>query len=85
MLTELACAATLTLAHEPGLMERLSEANDGPKAVVFILCGGFKTSLKEMEQYRTIVQQELEAGKNDWECACNGEKWKVPKATFSER
>jgi len=41
MLTELACAATLTPAYEPGLMERLSEVNDTkPKTVVFIVCGG---------------------------------------------
>jgi L-serine/L-threonine ammonia-lyase len=84
MLTELACAATLTPAYEPGLMECLSEANDKPKTVVFIVCGGFKISLKEMEEYRTIVQRELEAGKNDWECACNGKRWSIPKAAASE-
>lgn len=80
MLTELACAATLTPAYEPRLMERLSGANDKPKIVVFIVCGGFKISLKEIEEYRTIVQRELEAGKYDWECACNGERWNIPKA-----
>ena len=85
MLTELACAATLTPAYEPGLMERLSGAGDKPKTVVFIVCGGFKISLKEMEEYRTVVQRGLEAGKNDWECACNGEGWSVPKAASSEK
>lgn len=85
MLTELACAATLTPAYESRLMERLSEANGKPKTVVFIVCGGFKIGLREMEEYRTIVQRELEAGKNDWECACNGEKWNVPKAASDGR
>jgi len=79
MLTELACAATLTPAYEPRLMERLSGANGKPKIVVFIVCGGFKISLKEIEEYRTIVQRELEAGKYDWECGCNGERWNIPK------
>ena len=83
MLAELACAATLTAAYEPGLMERLLEANDGPKTVVFIVCGGFKISLKEVEEYRAIVQRELESGKSDWECACNGERWDVPKTAPS--
>lgn len=85
MLTELACAATLTPGYEPGLMDRLWEANDKPKTIVFIVCGGIKISLKEIEEYRTIVQRELEAGRNDWECACNGERWNVSKTTPSER
>ena len=82
MLAELAWAATLTPAYEPGLMQHLLKVNDGPRTVVFIVCGGFKISLKEMEEYRTIVQRELELGKNDWECACNGERWSVPKIAF---
>lgn len=85
MLAELACAATLTPAYEPGLMERLLGANDGPRAVVFIVCGGFKISSNEMEEYRAIVQRELEEGKNDWECACNGERWVIPKTASGER
>jgi len=66
-------------------MERLSEARDKPKAVVFIACGEFKINLEEMEEYRKIVQRELEAGKNHWECACNGESWNTPKTASSER
>ncbi|KAF9653133.1 tryptophan synthase beta subunit-like PLP-dependent enzyme, partial [Thelephora ganbajun] len=85
MLIELACAATLTPAYEPGLMERLSEGNNKPDVVVFIVCGGFKISLNEIKEYRTIVQRELEAEKNDWECGCNGEKWNVPKTASRER
>jgi L-serine/L-threonine ammonia-lyase len=85
MLAELSCASTLIPAYEPGLMERLSGANDKPKTVVFIVCGGFKISLEEMEEYRTIVRRELEAGKNDWECACNGERWNIPKTASNER
>jgi len=51
----------------------------------YSLCaGGFKVSLKEIEEYRTIVRRELEAGKYDWECACNGERWNIPKAAPSE-
>lgn len=85
ILAELACAATLTPAYEPGLMEHLLGTGDEPKTIVFIVCGGFKISLKEMEEYRTVVQQELEAGKNDWECACDGERWHVPKTSSGGR
>jgi len=55
MLTDLACAATLMPAYEPGSMERLPEAKNKPKAVIFIACGEFKNNLKEMEEYRKIV------------------------------
>ena len=85
ILAELACAATLTPAYEPGLMERLLGASDEPKAIVFIVCGGFKISLREMEEYRMVVQRELEAGKKDWECACDGERWYVPKTASGGR
>jgi len=85
MLVELACAATLAPAYEPALMERLLEVNDEPKTVVFIVCGGFKISLMQMEEYQTIVRRELEAGMNYWECGCNGERWDVPKTASSER
>ena len=66
-------------------MKRLLGASDEPKTIVFIVCGGFKISLKEMEEYRVVVQQELEAGKDDWECACDGERWYVPKVSSSGR
>jgi len=85
MLAELACAATLAPAYESGLMEPLLGASDEPKTIVFIVCGGFKISLKEMEEYRMVVQRELEVGKDDWECGCNGERWYVPKASSSGR
>lgn len=61
------------------------EAKDEPKTVVFIVCGGFKINLKEMEEYRVIVQRELGAGRGGWECACNGERWNIPKTAFNER
>lgn len=83
MLIELACAATLTPGYEPELMARLLETNGCPKTVVFIVCGGFKISLKEMGEYRTVVGQELETGR-EWECACDGEKWNIQGAMSSE-
>ena len=85
MLAELACAATLIPAYEQGVMERLLEASDGLKTVVFIVCGGFKISLKEIAEYRMVAQRELEAGRSDWECACDGERWNIPKTAFSGR
>lgn len=47
--------------------------------VVFIVCGGVKISLTEMEQYRGILRKELEDGKRTWEGTCNGEEWSIDK------
>lgn len=44
--------------------------------VVFVVCGGFKVSLEEFEEYRTIVENYSRA-RTHWEVLCNGEEWRV--------
>ena len=76
VITELACAATLTPLYEPGLMDHLWQsaipAENGLGNAVFILGGGSKASLAEMDEFREILRRDLEAGKTSWECFCNG-------------
>jgi L-serine/L-threonine ammonia-lyase len=47
--------------------------------VVFIVCGGFKISLDEMEEYRKIVSASLKNGDNNWEVICDGKRLPVAK------
>ena len=44
--------------------------------MVYIVCGGFKTSLAEFAEFRKVVEAD-EA--KVWEVACNGETWNIPK------
>jgi len=62
MLVELACSTTLAPAYEPSLMSLLLPSDGYLKTVVFIVCGGFKVSLREIEEYRSIVKKELKDG-----------------------
>ncbi|KAI5825556.1 tryptophan synthase beta subunit-like PLP-dependent enzyme [Schizophyllum commune Tattone D] len=66
VLVELACGATLTAAYKPELFNELVPPRPGQNAadrtVVFIVCGGFKVSLAEMEEYRKEVAAELAEG-----------------------
>ncbi|GBE82460.1 Catabolic L-serine/threonine dehydratase [Sparassis crispa] len=76
MLVELACAATLTSAYNPALFEKIlpSSPSSSPRTVVFIVCGGFKVDLEELEEYRTGVQADANNG-SKWQVLCNGEQW----------
>ena len=66
VLVELACGATLTAAYKPELFNELVPPRPGQNAadrtVVFIVCGGFKVSLAEMEEYRKEVAADLAEG-----------------------
>lgn len=82
MLVELACSTTLTPAYNRSFFDHLVPSRSDTqetKMVVFIICGGFKISLKEMEEYREIVSADLRKGKNDWEVLYNGEVLLIPK------
>ena len=82
ILTELACAATLTPAYEPKLMNHLWElipAENGIRNAVFILCGGFEVNLAEMDEFKETLRRDLEAGNTSWECFCNGIQMTVEK------
>jgi L-serine/L-threonine ammonia-lyase len=56
-----------------------SSSTTKEKTVVFIVCGGFKISLEELEEYQEIVRTELKNGDDNWEVMCHGEKWFVAK------
>lgn len=58
MLTELACATTLAPAYIPGLLEKLVPKSGGGKrpVVVFVVCGGSKVLLSDVEKYHSILQ-----------------------------
>ncbi|KAF8514045.1 tryptophan synthase beta subunit-like PLP-dependent enzyme [Gautieria morchelliformis] len=59
-LVELACSTTLAPAYKRSIFEQLLPPRNGGRrrTVVFVVCGGSKTSLKEMSIYRNIVDQE---------------------------
>ena len=78
----LACAAALTPAYETGLMDRLWNvipAENGVHNAVFIVSGGFDASLAEMDEFKEILRRDLEAGKETWECYCDGNQVNVKK------
>ena len=77
MLAELACAATLSPAYNPTLFRKLIPQTDKRTTVVFIVCGGFKISLAELDEYKAKVASEVAAGKG-WDIAYNGENFVVP-------
>ncbi|PCH37911.1 tryptophan synthase beta subunit-like PLP-dependent enzyme [Wolfiporia cocos MD-104 SS10] len=80
LLVELACSTVLTPAYAPAILDQLMppKASGEARTVVFIICGGFKVTLKELEEYRQIIDADLRNGK-EWDVACNGEKWEIEK------
>ena len=79
ILVELACAATLAPAYKPSLFHRLVPPTGTPPTVVLVVCGGFKVSLADLEEYKSRVEAEIAAG-GEWEVSLNGESFTVPKA-----
>ncbi|EIW60594.1 tryptophan synthase beta subunit-like PLP-dependent enzyme [Trametes versicolor FP-101664 SS1] len=80
-LVELACSATIAPAYKPSVFRKLvPECAPGMKlaSIVLVLCGGFKVSLAEMEEYRRIVAADVVAG-GDWVITCNGETFAASK------
>ena len=78
ILVELACATSLTSAFNPILFNKLvpPKADGSKRTVVYIVCGGFKISLSELAEFKTIVEADKAS---DWKVKCNGEDWNVPK------
>ena len=66
MLVELACATTLVPAYHRALFDRLVPKKESgeERVVVFVVCGGFKTSIEEVSGY----QQEH---KGTWKVQCD--------------
>ncbi|KAH9901160.1 tryptophan synthase beta subunit-like PLP-dependent enzyme [Cubamyces lactineus] len=80
-LVELACSATIAPAYKPSLFTKLVPESRSNKlaTVVLVVCGGFKISLDDLEEYRRIVAADIAAG-GDWEVAYNGETLTTAKA-----
>ncbi|KAG7452727.1 tryptophan synthase beta subunit-like PLP-dependent enzyme, partial [Guyanagaster necrorhizus] len=80
ILVELACATTLTPAYSPTLFNKLvpGPANSmQERTAVFVVCGGFKVSLGDIELYKKVVEKNKAGG---WEVSINeGEKLIVEK------
>lgn len=81
MLVELACSTTLIPAYNPELFRKLVPGKDdgSRKTVVFIVCGGFKISLEELAEYKTIIDLELRVGGPTWQTLLDGEVLDLPK------
>ncbi|TDL25047.1 tryptophan synthase beta subunit-like PLP-dependent enzyme [Rickenella mellea] len=83
-IVELACATTLVPAYNTSLFSKIQTVAEdrfhptAKRPVVFIVCGGSKISLEEMEQYRKIVKS---TSGTQWSVCCNGEQWVVPHCT----
>ncbi|KAA1471236.1 tryptophan synthase beta subunit-like PLP-dependent enzyme [Dentipellis sp. KUC8613] len=79
MLVELACAATLAPAYKGSLLQYLVPPVEGREvAVAFIVCGGFKISLQDMQDYAAIVAADKAAGP-EWQVLVDGTPLSVPK------
>ncbi|KAL5490145.1 CHA1 [Sanghuangporus weigelae] len=89
-LAELACSATLSLAYHPDLFERIqtanitkrNQSNENKKTVVFIVCGGVKVSLDEVQEYEALLREESRKSPA-WEVFCNGKRLSVIKRPTS--
>ncbi|KIY51121.1 tryptophan synthase beta subunit-like PLP-dependent enzyme [Fistulina hepatica ATCC 64428] len=69
IMVELACAATLSLAYKPSLVNALVPVVEGKDSthrnIVFIICGGFKVTVDEMIEYRRLLMEDMQRG-NTW-------------------
>ncbi|KAJ3935423.1 MAG: tryptophan synthase beta subunit-like PLP-dependent enzyme [Lentinula lateritia] len=73
-LVELACSTTLAAAYKPQLLDAVvPPRSDGHKRnIVFIVCGGFKVSLRELAEYEEVLKAEIERNVNGhWEVVLN--------------
>lgn len=78
ILVELACAVTLVSAYSPTLFDKLvpPKPSGAKRTVVYIVCGGFKVSLAELAEYKSIVEADKAP---EWDVLCNGERWSISK------
>jgi L-serine/L-threonine ammonia-lyase len=85
MLTELACATTLTPGYNREFLERilgstfstLSPEERKEKCLVFVVCGGVKISFEEMREFEEIVA--AARVQSYWRVQISGEETQVPK------
>ena len=76
-MAELACSVTLAPAYKPTLFRTLVPQSDKPLTVVFVLCGGVKVSLKELEEYKNLLDVDVHASQL-WDVTFNGTSFTVP-------
>lgn len=84
MLTELACATTLTPGYNREFLEcilgprflTLSPEERKERCLVFVVCGGVKISFEEMREFEEIVAAQ---GQSYWRVHISGEETQVPK------
>ncbi|KZO97595.1 tryptophan synthase beta subunit-like PLP-dependent enzyme [Calocera viscosa TUFC12733] len=78
MLTELACSTTLVPAYSKPLFDTILPLVPGQdpakRTVVFIVCGGVKVSLHEMEEYSRLVHADTRGS----EALIDSERWRHP-------
>ncbi|KAI0060883.1 tryptophan synthase beta subunit-like PLP-dependent enzyme [Artomyces pyxidatus] len=80
-LVELACAAALAPAYKHVLLQHVlpPATGDGRKrTLVFIVCGGFKVSQNDMEEYGRLLERDLARGE-EWDLMLEGHEFTVPK------
>lgn len=85
ILTELACATTLSPGYNREFLERilgptfstLSPEERKGKCLVFVACGGVKISFEEMREFEEIVT--AAQMQNYWRVQISGEEAQVPK------
>ncbi|KAF9050745.1 tryptophan synthase beta subunit-like PLP-dependent enzyme [Hymenopellis radicata] len=69
-LVELSCSTTLTPAYNASLFDKLVPADEstrGDRVVVFIVCGGFKISIKDIVDYEAMLQKSFASkGAEGW-------------------
>ncbi|TFK26410.1 tryptophan synthase beta subunit-like PLP-dependent enzyme [Coprinopsis marcescibilis] len=68
LLVELSCATTLVPAYHKPLFDKLVPAKSpgAERTVVFIVCGGFKISLPEAEEYQRLLENEPKGPGVSW-------------------
>ncbi|KXN82538.1 L-serine dehydratase/L-threonine deaminase [Leucoagaricus sp. SymC.cos] len=80
MLVELACSTTLVPAYHPTLFDRMVPPRAIERCVVFVVCGGFKVSISDAVEFRTIVDEVQHNSSVAWEVRCDdGEILQIPK------
>jgi L-serine/L-threonine ammonia-lyase len=87
MLTELACSTTLTpgynrdfLLHVLGAeFSALSSEERKKKSLVFVVCGGVKSSIEEFKEFEEIVVADADAA-SYWHVQIDGRNIQVPKS-----
>ncbi|EJU00253.1 tryptophan synthase beta subunit-like PLP-dependent enzyme [Dacryopinax primogenitus] len=78
MLIELACSTTLVPAYSKPLFDAIlppaSGQDPSKRTVVFIVCGGVKISLHEIEEYEKLVHADTKGS----EALIDGQRWVHP-------